>query len=91
MFYSPSIANIIGFSFGWSTSWANANFIHFSSNESSLGSGAMTKTEASLFMSLICAGGLGGNLIYLWVLSQFGRKMPILFLAAPTMVCHIIV
>lgn len=49
----------------------------------------MTKNEASLFMSLICAGGLGGNLIYLWVLSKFGRKMPILFLALPSMVSHI--
>lgn len=37
-------------------------------------------------MSLVCAGGLIGNVIYLWVLEKFGRKIPILFLSVPIIV-----
>lgn len=59
------------------------------SKETSLDSGPFTNNEASLFMSLICVGGLFGNLIYLWVLDKFGRKLPILFLALPIFVRQI--
>lgn len=79
-------ANFIGFSFGWSGSWANANFLHLQSAETDLQAGPLTYDEASLMMSLICAGGLFGNIVYLWILEKFGRKNPLLLLSLPIIV-----
>lgn len=86
LFSSIQKANTIGFSFGWSNAWANANFLHLTSNETILNK-PLTNAEASYFMSLICAGGLGGNMIYLWIITNFGRKGPILLLGVPAIVC----
>lgn len=78
--------NFIGFSFGWSCSWANVNFLELQSPETSLEDGPISYDQASLLMSLICVGGLIGNLTYLWALETFGRKKPILFLSVPIIV-----
>lgn len=79
-------ANLIVFSFGWSIGWANANLIHLTSSKEAFDSGPITDDEAAIFMSIICAGGLFGNILYLWVLEKFGRKNSILFLSIPTIV-----
>lgn len=80
------IANFIGFSFGWSCSWANVNFLELQSPDSTLEDGPITYDQASLLMSLLCFGGLLGNVTYLWALAKFGRKRPILSLSVPTIV-----
>lgn len=38
-------------------------------------------------MSIVCIGGLFGNISFLWILEKFGRKRPILLLAVPAIVC----
>lgn len=91
MYFIVHLANLIGFNFGWMCSWANANYENLRSNGTSrstqLDDGPLSLQQASLVMSLICAGGLIGNLVYLFVLEKFGRKNPILFLAIPAIVC----
>lgn len=82
-FFASISANFIGFGFGWANAWANVNFLELQSPNSKL---QLTYDEISLVMSLICAGGLIGNLTYLWALEKFGRKKPILFLSVPTVV-----
>ncbi|XP_031625980.1 facilitated trehalose transporter Tret1-like [Contarinia nasturtii] len=85
-FLAALSANLIGFSFGWMSAWANANYDDLKSNSTTktqLQDGPITLNQASLVMSLICAGGLVGNIVYLFVLNKFGRKNPILFLAVP--------
>ncbi|XP_055309204.1 facilitated trehalose transporter Tret1-like isoform X2 [Sitodiplosis mosellana] len=83
-FFSAISANFIGFSFGWACAWANVNFLELQSPNTKLQDGPISYDEASLVMSLICAGGLMGNIVYLWALDKFGRKKPIMFLAFPT-------
>lgn len=79
-------ANLLLFSFGWACTWANVNFLELQSPNTKLPNGPITYEEASIVMSLICAGGLLGNVVYLWALGRFGRKKPILFLSVPTIV-----
>lgn len=67
--------------------WANVNFLELQSPNTILQDGPITYEEASIVMSLICAGGLLGNVVYLWALEKFGRKKPILFLSVPSIVC----
>lgn len=85
-FLAAIAANFVGLSFGWSNAWANVNFLHLQSPQTTLRDGPITYEEASLVMSLICAGGLIGNVMYLWILEKFGRKNPILFLSVPIVV-----
>lgn len=86
-FFASISANFIGFSFGWACAWANVNFLELQSPNSKL---QLTYDEITLVMSLICAGGLMGNVTYLWALEKFGRKKPILFLSAPTIVSTVV-
>lgn len=85
-FVATISANLIGFSVGWAMSWSNANYLELQSPDTTLADGPMTPGEAALFMSIICVGGLIGNIMYLWILEKFGRKKPILFLSVPMIV-----
>lgn len=87
-FFASISANLIGFSFGWACAWANVNFLEFQSPNSKL---QLTYDEITLVMSLICAGGLMGTVVYLWALEKFGRKKPILFLSVPTVVSRVFI
>lgn len=49
--------------------------------ETKLASGPLTVEEASLMVSFICVGGLLGNISFLWIVANFGRKKPLHYLA----------
>lgn len=72
--------------FGAACGWPSPGNLLLMSDESPLPTGRITIDEASWISSLLCVGGLSGNLIYGWVTERFGRKYPLLFLAIPQIV-----
>lgn len=58
--------------------WGGTNFELLRSDETPLDSGPLTTSEAALFVSLICAGGLTGTIIAMMCVDKCGRKVPLL-------------
>lgn len=58
------------------------------SDESPLPSGKISVDEVSWISSLICIGGLIGNVFWGFITNRFGRKRPLITLTAPTIVRH---
>lgn len=66
--------------------WPSPNILVLMSDETPLASGKITMDEASWIASLWCIGGLIGNPIFGFITNNYGRKMPLVFLAVPAIV-----
>lgn len=82
------IGNIVAFSYGTACAWGSVNFLYLQSDDTHLSSGPLSVPEAALVVSLLCAGGLIGNVLFVFVTEKFGRKLPLLFLAIPEIVSN---
>lgn len=56
------------------------------SNDSPLPTGKIDMDEASWIASLICVGGIVGNVIFGYIANKFGRKIPLLLIPIPMIV-----
>lgn len=77
------------FSFNFTISWASPSIILLTSDETPLPSGKITMDEASWIASLLCIGGLIGNIFFGYITNRFGRKLPLIVIAIPTVVSDI--
>lgn len=71
---------------GVSCGWSSVCAILLTSDETPLESGKITMDEASWIASLLCVGGLPGNVFCGIVTNKYGRKKPLIFIAIPTIV-----
>lgn len=67
--------------------WPSAAVMLLMSDESPLPTGPISIDEASWITALMCAGGLVGNFFFGWVTERYGRKLPLMSLAVPQIVC----
>lgn len=58
------------------------NFVLLQSDKTPLKAGKLTVDESAWVVSLLTFGGLWGNLLFGYVAEKFGRKLPLLFIAA---------
>lgn len=72
--------------FGASCGWPSASLPFLKSEESHLSSGPISTEEVSWIVSMICFGGLFGNLFFGWLTNIWGRKRPLCLLAFPNLV-----
>lgn len=72
--------------YGVTCGWASPSIILLTSDETPLPSGKISMDEASWIASLICVGGLIGNIMFGFITSKFGRKIPLIFITIPTIV-----
>lgn len=66
--------------------WGSPNIDLLSSKESPLPSGKIDKDEASWIASLLCFGGLIGNLFFGYVAKIWGRRLPLILISIPAIV-----
>lgn len=69
-----STGNLLTVSYGSTCGWGGANFLRLQSSDAPLAAGPLTVHEVSWVVSLLCIGGLVGNIVYGWVAERFDRK-----------------
>lgn len=86
IFFKLNIVNIIAIAHGAALGFTSPFMPLLMSAESPLTTGALTESQASWVVSIICIGGLIGTFIYGWMADTFGRKFSSIALAVPQMV-----
>ncbi|XP_031622894.1 facilitated trehalose transporter Tret1-like isoform X2 [Contarinia nasturtii] len=71
--------------------WSSPNIVLLTSDESPLSSGKITMNEASWSASLICIGGLVGNICFGFITNRFGRKNPLIFITIPVIISWLLI
>lgn len=66
--------------------WSSPSILLLMSSDSPLPSGKITMDQASWIASLLCIGGLIGNLLFGFIANVFGRKMPLVLISIPAIV-----
>lgn len=82
-FINPSVADLHVFLYGLHNSWTNVNSHRLQSPSTKFPSGPLTSDKVSHLMPLLDVGAFIGNLTYSLVVSKFGIKRPLMFLALP--------
>ncbi|XP_055302945.1 facilitated trehalose transporter Tret1-like [Sitodiplosis mosellana] len=85
-YFATLVVNLLSIAYGVNAGWTSASVILLKSDETPLPSGKITMEEASWITSLLCVGGLIGNILFGYITNRFGRKIPLLFLAIPTVI-----
>lgn len=80
-------ANIITIAYGATCGWPSASFLILKTNETPLPSGPLTTDQLSWVGSLLCVGGLLGNILFGWWSNNYSRKMLLMIIPIPQIVC----
>lgn len=78
--------NMLTIGYGVSIGWSSPNVVLLTSSDSPLPSGQISMEEASWIASLLCIGGLAGNIFFGFITNAFGRKIPLILISIPAMV-----
>lgn len=78
--------NLLTVTYGACCAWASVSYIELQENKSVLPSGPLTENEASLMVAILNAGGLAGNILFVYIAEKFGRRNPLFYLAIPQLV-----
>lgn len=78
--------NLLTLSYGITAGWSGPNIAILMSDETPLPSGKITMRQASWIASITCVGGTIGSLMFGYITNKLGRKIPLMFLAVPTIV-----
>lgn len=76
--------NLLILCYGISIGWSSPNLLILESDESPIGK--ITKEEASWVASIQCFGGFISNIFFGFITTRFGRKIPLILMAVPTIV-----
>lgn len=85
--FGINLVNLLTTGYGVACGWTNPTLPLLMSDDSPLPTGKIVMEEASWIAGTIALGGLVGNLFFGYITNLFGRKIPLLFIAAPTIVC----
>lgn len=66
--------------------WPSASLPILSADDTPLKSGPLSLFEASSIGSIICIGGIIGQLLYRWIADKYGRKPGMMLVAVPSAV-----
>lgn len=77
--------------YGITCGWPSPNIELLTSKDTPLASGPITLEEGSWIASILCIGGLVGNILFGIVTARYGRKRPLLFLTIPTTVSWLLI
>ncbi|EDW63945.2 facilitated trehalose transporter Tret1 [Drosophila virilis] len=77
--------NIVSISFGAYCGWPSSSFLELSSDASPLETGPLTKQDQGNVASVLCLGGLVGNVFFLWLAEKIGRRQSMLWVALPSL------
>lgn len=80
------LVNLLTVGYGITLGWPSAAILLLKSDQSPLPSGKIELEDASWIASLLGIGALFGNLFFGVAINKFGRKLPLLLLAVPTIV-----
>lgn len=83
-FFKP--VNVLTICEGIGIGWPCPTINLLMSNDSPLPTGKIDMDEASWIASLICVGGVVGNVIFGYIANKFGRKIPLLLIPIPMIV-----
>lgn len=83
--------NLLPAGYGVVCGWSSPNIILLTSDESPLPTGKIEMDQASWIASLICIGGLIGNLCFGYITANFGRKQPLMFIAIPCIISWLLI
>ncbi|ALC39238.1 CG33281, partial [Drosophila busckii] len=75
--------NIASISFGAFCGWPSASFLELSSKDSPLETGPLTHQDQGNVASVLCLGGLLGNIFFVWLAERIGRKGSLLWTTLP--------
>lgn len=75
-------------SYGVACGWPSVTIPILSSIDSPIG--AQSNEILSWIVSLMCIGGLTGTLFFGWITNILGRKIPLWFLSAPSIVSYLL-
>lgn len=87
MYAFPFTVNLIAMTYGMSCGWSSAAFAVLNSTDTPLISGPLNEYQLSWVVSLLCVGGLIGNIFFGCINNRWGRKLPLLAIALPMTVC----
>lgn len=87
-FLSVLVVGLLGLAYGASRAWTSPSIPILLSDDTPLPSGKITSAEAAWISALTCPGGLIGNFVGGYISNKFGRKLPLLLLAIPTIVSN---
>ncbi|CAD7088652.1 unnamed protein product [Hermetia illucens] len=90
-FYATICANILSISYGTCVGWPSAAFLALQSKDSPLQSGPLTTSEISWVGSILCIGGICGNMFFAWLSDKLGRKVSMLLAVLPLLINWVLV
>ncbi|XP_064541797.1 facilitated trehalose transporter Tret1 [Drosophila montana] len=77
--------NIVSVSFGAYCGWPSSSFLELSSDASPLETGPLSKQDQGNVASVLCLGGVVGNVFFLWLAEKIGRRQSMLWVALPSL------
>lgn len=85
------LVNLLMLCYGVTSGFSSPAIIFLTSDDSPLPTGKITMEQASWIASLLCIGGLIGNVLYGIITSKYGRKLPLMSMATLTIVYKIVI
>lgn len=67
-------------------SWSNANVLELQSVTTIFQGGPLTDGQIGQLFTLLMAGALFGNIVSLWIVEKYGRKLAIISTVLPQLV-----
>ncbi|KAH8263237.1 hypothetical protein KR044_006378 [Drosophila immigrans] len=91
IFLSTFLVNIASISFGAYCGWPSSSFLELGSDESPLETGPLTKQDQGNVASVLCLGGLIGNVFFAWLAERCGRKSSLLWVTLPSLLGWVLI
>lgn len=82
------LVNLLMMCHGISGGWSSPNIGLLTSDESPLPTGKISISEAAWMASLLCMGGLIGNILFGFITNTYGRKIPLILITIPGVVSN---
>ncbi|KAH8377879.1 hypothetical protein KR093_007661, partial [Drosophila rubida] len=83
--------NIASISFGAYCGWPSSSFLELGSDESPLETGPLTSQDQGNVASVLCLGGLVGNVFFVWLAERCGRKNSMLWVTLPSLLGWVLI
>ncbi|KAH8403341.1 hypothetical protein KR222_011076 [Zaprionus bogoriensis] len=83
--------NIASISFGAYCGWPSSSFLELGGPNSPLETGPLTEQDQGNVASVLCLGGLIGNIFFVWLADKVGRKHAMLWSTVPSVLGWVLI